>query len=234
MHSDDQVKQIATSMQRYGVTTPLLVDEQGVLLYGHGRRAAAALLGYATLPVSIARGWAEADKAAYRIWDNQSGLLSEWNIPLLKAEVGMLKAEDYDLQLLGFPELELVEFTTGFPDGAGEGGTDDADRSALLGLINVTIAEPAHKVETGDHYVLEGRHHLLCESVISGWAAWAVHLSHGALFCPYPGVFVPFSTKARKHPLVMVQPDPYIAGHMLDRFAEIRGETSIHKQAPTT
>jgi hypothetical protein len=54
-------------------------------------------------------------------------------------------------------------------------------------------------------------------------------LTEGALFCPYPGVFVPFGERAKDHVLVMVQPDPYIAGHILDRFTEVFGQRSARK-----
>ena len=79
LHSDEQVAQIAASMKKFGVTTPLLVDEDGVLIFGHGRRRAAELLGYKELPVSIARGWTEDEKKGYRIADNQLALTSEWD-----------------------------------------------------------------------------------------------------------------------------------------------------------
>ena len=103
-----------------------------------------------------------------------------------------------------------------------------SERGALLDLLNVSIAEP-RPVERGDHFTLDGRHHLVCEGVIDGWPKWVSLLAEGMLFCPYPGVFVPFGSKAEAHPLLMVQPDPYIAGHILDRWAEISGEATIAK-----
>lgn len=63
-------------MLRFGVTAPVLVDEDGVLIYGHGRlRAAELLVGrehpeYGELPVAVARGWTEDEKRAYRLADN--------------------------------------------------------------------------------------------------------------------------------------------------------------------
>lgn len=108
IHSDEQVQQIAESMQRFGVTAPVLVDEDGVLIYGHGRLRAAQLLGFTHLPVAIAEGWTEEEKKAYRIADNQLALLSTWDERLLIDEIRTL--EPADVELLGFtgPQLERL------------------------------------------------------------------------------------------------------------------------------
>lgn len=114
-------------MKRWGVTTPVLVDEDGVLIYGHGRRAAAELLGYAELPVAIARGWTEDEKRAYRLADNQTALLSTWDEPALRQEYMSLHHAGFDMPLLAFPQLKMVEFVAGDAGGGapGQGGDDD-------------------------------------------------------------------------------------------------------------
>ena len=109
-HSEEQVRQIANSMQRFGVTSPVLVDERGVLIYGHGRLRAAQFLKLARLPVVVAKGWLEDDKRAYRIADNQIALNAEWDVPLLSVELRELSLSGYDMPLLGFGDMELVEF----------------------------------------------------------------------------------------------------------------------------
>jgi hypothetical protein len=135
LHTPEQVAQIAASMKRFGVTAPVLVDEQGVLIYGHGRRLAAMQLGYTELPVSIARGWSEEDKRAYRIADNQLARTAEWDVPVLSAELKELQLVGFDLPLLGFPELKLVEFIAGVnpneeqqPPAADEAENESAER----------------------------------------------------------------------------------------------------------
>jgi hypothetical protein len=111
-HSEDQVELIAKNMQRFGVTTPVLVDQDGVLIYGHGRLLAAQKLKFKTLPVCVAPAdWSEADKKAYRVADNQLGLLSMWDVPNLKGELGELDAVNFDLQMLGFGAAELKAWT---------------------------------------------------------------------------------------------------------------------------
>jgi hypothetical protein len=222
VHSAQQIGRIVESMKRWGVTMPVLVDDAGEIIAGHGRVMAAQKLGYTELPVLVARGWSDEGKKAYRIADNRLGELSTWDNELLALELSDLHAVDFNLGLVGYSAEDLTELL--MPD-----QMDHASKSALLELVQVTIDEPRHQLHRGDHYVLAERHHLLCASVISDWSKWSTLLTDGALFCPYPGVFVPFSEKATHHRLVMVQPDPYIAGHMLDRFEEANGG-EIRKQ----
>jgi hypothetical protein len=113
LHSEEQVEQIAASMRKFGVTAPVLVDEDGVLIFGHGRLRAAQKLGLAELPVSVAAGWPEDDKRAYRITDNQLALNSEWDLPMLKVELQELKLHDFDMPLLGLDDVKLVGFLAG-------------------------------------------------------------------------------------------------------------------------
>src|SRR3954464_3463643 len=70
-HSDAQVAQIAASIEQWGWTVPVLIDEAGTIIAGHGRVLAAARLGLAEVPVITARGWSEAQKRAYLIADNK-------------------------------------------------------------------------------------------------------------------------------------------------------------------
>ena len=107
LHSPDQIKQIAASIKEFGFTIPVLVDENGVLIAGHGRLEGAKLLGLTELPVMTARGWTEAQIKAYRIADNQLTLNSDWSPELLKIEFDDLKALDFNLALTGFSPGEI-------------------------------------------------------------------------------------------------------------------------------
>src|SRR6266576_4237804 len=86
-HSNDQVILLAQSMKEDGVTTPILIDEKGVIIAGHGRLLAARRNGFDRYPVVIARGWSEEKKRAVRIKDNQISLLAGWDNELIKMEV---------------------------------------------------------------------------------------------------------------------------------------------------
>lgn len=112
LHSSAQVDQLAEAIKRFGFTNPVIVDERHEIIAGHGRVMAALRIGLDEVPgVIIAEGeWSDADIKAYRIWDNQSGLLSEWSPELLRIELTELRMDDYDLTLTGFDETSLVSF----------------------------------------------------------------------------------------------------------------------------
>jgi ParB-like nuclease domain len=121
-HSPEQVDQIAASIREWGWTVPVLVDEQGGLIAGHGRVMAAKLLGLEEIPVMVAAGWTEAQKRAYVIADNKLTLNGGWDDELLKVELGDLKALDFDLALMGFSLEEIGALSDAPP--LGEGGIE--------------------------------------------------------------------------------------------------------------
>jgi DNA modification methylase len=148
-HSAEQIDQIAASMREFGWTIPVLVDEGGVLIAGHGRLRAAQQLGLTDAPVIIARGWTEAQKRAYRIADNKLAENAGWDDALLAAELGELRDMDFDLALTGFSMDELDSL---FALDAPAGMTDENEVPAL----------PAQPVSAaGDVWQL-GAHRLVC------------------------------------------------------------------------
>jgi ParB-like chromosome segregation protein Spo0J len=107
-HSDAQVAQIAASIKEWGWTMPILVDEAGGIIAGHGRVMAARSLGHKDVPVVIASGWSETKKRAYVIADNKLALNAGWDQELLKVEIADLESMGSDLSLLGFDSNELA------------------------------------------------------------------------------------------------------------------------------
>src|SRR5690349_7195102 len=81
-HSAAQIEKIASLMRQFGVTTPILRDEDGMVIAGHARLSAASLNRaqgderFAFLPVVTAFGWSEQERRAYVIADNQSAVLA--------------------------------------------------------------------------------------------------------------------------------------------------------------
>lgn len=106
-HSDEQVAQIAASIKEWGWTTPVLVDEDGQIIAGHGRVMAARKLGIEEVPVMIARGWSEAQRRAYVLADNQLAANAGWDMEILKVELNDLTEMKFDLDLIGF-DLDLI------------------------------------------------------------------------------------------------------------------------------
>jgi ParB-like chromosome segregation protein Spo0J len=108
-HSDDQIGQLMDSIVKFGFTNPILVDEEGQIIAGHGRFIAALGLDIDEVPTITLTGLSEAEKAAYVIADNKLALNAGWDYDLLTSEIEFLKDEGFDLDLLGFSEKELVD-----------------------------------------------------------------------------------------------------------------------------
>ncbi len=122
-HPEAQIEFLAASMRDEGVTMPILVDEGGVIIAGHGRLLAAIKNGFDEYPVVVARGWSEEKKRAARIRDNTVGLMSGWDAELIKGEIAILKTSGYEIPLLGFPEIQL----RGWGISSGTDGATDPD-----------------------------------------------------------------------------------------------------------
>jgi ParB-like chromosome segregation protein Spo0J len=108
-HPEAQVAQLAASMREWGWTMPVLIDENGTIIAGHGRVLAAQRLEWTEVPVMIARGWTPAQVRAYRLADNRLAENSPWNMDLLAGELDDLRDLSVDLQALGFRAEELNE-----------------------------------------------------------------------------------------------------------------------------
>jgi len=123
-HPDDQVEQIAASMREFGWTNPILadIDDDGLIVAGHGRRLAALkliaagetirlpngrVLPKGEVPVIDCSGWTEKQRRAYTLADNRLAETSAWDDDLLKIELSFLKDEGFALDLTGFDSKAL-------------------------------------------------------------------------------------------------------------------------------
>jgi ParB-like chromosome segregation protein Spo0J len=122
-HSDEQVAQLAASIKEWGWTTPVLIDEDGEIIAGHGRVMAARKLGIEEVPTMTATGWSKAQKRAYVLADNQLPQNAGWDIDLLKIEMQDLSTEGFDLSLIGFDDGALMNFA--LPTEEGETNADE-------------------------------------------------------------------------------------------------------------
>jgi hypothetical protein len=105
--NDGAVDKVAASIKEFGWRSPIVVDEEMVILAGHTRYKAAKKLGLTEVPVHIAEGLTEAQKKAYRIADNRVAEEAEWDEELLKFELEELGDLDFDMNFLGFDNKEL-------------------------------------------------------------------------------------------------------------------------------
>lgn len=148
-HSDEQVSQIASSIKEFGFTVPVLIDEQGGLIAGHGRIMAAKKLGMSEVPSIVLDGLTEAQKKAYVIADNQLPLNAGWDLDKLKLEIDTLQEMDFDIDLLGFDG----DFLDGLLELEPEDGLTDEDAVPEAPEVPVSVL--------GDIWQL-GNHRLMC------------------------------------------------------------------------
>jgi DNA modification methylase len=147
--NDAAVDAVAASIKEFGFRQPIVVDEQSVIIVGHTRYKAALKLGLEMVPVHVAVGLTPAQAKAYRLADNQTATLSQWDQDLLPLELAALQELGYDLEHTGFSADELLRLI----DSGTEGGQSDPD----------DIPEPPDEATTkpGDLWIL-GKHRLLC------------------------------------------------------------------------
>lgn len=148
-HSAEQVSQIAASIQEWGFTNPVLIDEGGNIIAGHGRILAAQKLKINSVPTIKAIGWTEAQKKAYIIADNKLSLNAGWDIDLLKIELDDLSELNFDLGLTGFNADEIAQITA---TGVAEGLTDEDDAPDL----------PEDPTSVAGDVWLCGQHRVMC------------------------------------------------------------------------
>ena len=106
-HSDAQVAQIAASIKEFGFTNPVLIDETGSIIAGHGRVMAARKLAIADVPSSRLTHLTDAQKKAYVIADNKLALNAGWDNEMLALELAEIGELGFDLELIGFDPSEF-------------------------------------------------------------------------------------------------------------------------------
>jgi DNA modification methylase len=167
--NDHAVDAVVASIREFGFRQPIVVDEEGIIIVGHTRYKAALKLGLEKVPVHVAMGLTPAQIKAYRIADNQTATLAQWNYDLLPQELAELQKENFDLDLTGFAAADLLRLL----EPSGNTGLADPD----------DVPEPPDEPTTrpGDLWIL-GAHRLLCgdsgrsEDVDQLLAGAAVHL----------------------------------------------------------
>jgi DNA modification methylase len=152
-HSKKQVRQIINSILRFKWTYPILVDDDDVIIAGHGRYLAALELGLKEVPIIVMTGLNELEKRALALADNKIAANAGWDRKILATELGELAAT--------LPEYNLDLDITGF---------EPAEFDALMGDMVETETDPADElpavakaaVTRRGHLWLLGPHRLYC------------------------------------------------------------------------
>jgi site-specific DNA-methyltransferase (adenine-specific) len=148
-NNDAAVDAVAASILQFGWRAPIVVDADDVIIAGHTRYKAAQKLGLERVPVHVARDLTPEQARAYRIADNKTAELAEWDYELLPLELNAIRDGGMDLSMLGFDEEEFARL---LDPGMTDGLTDPDE-----------VPEPPEEPVTcrGDLWLL-GRHRLLC------------------------------------------------------------------------
>jgi len=147
--NDGAVDAVAASLKEFGFRQPIVVDSDGVIVCGHTRFKAAMKLGLAKVPVHVAKDLTPEQVRAYRIADNKTADLAQWDYEILPIELSELMDTGFDMSLLAFDEKELTQLL----NSEIQQGNCDPDE----------IPEPPDEAITkpGDLWIL-GNHRLLC------------------------------------------------------------------------
>ena len=159
-HSKKQIRQIADSIKRFGFTTPILIDEGNEIIAGHGRVAAAKLLGLAEIPAVRLSHLSAAEKRAYVLADNKLADLAGWDREILATELQGLIDLDFEVELTGFTTAAIDLII---------GPSNKASRKTALSPkdpIHHHLPGPA-VCRGGDSWVL-GPYRLRCEDAREG------------------------------------------------------------------
>jgi DNA modification methylase len=154
-HPAKQIRRLVESFHQFGFTSPLLIDENNVILAGHARWQAAKEAGLKIIPVIVLRGLSEGKKRAYVLADNKIAELAGYDRLALATELeelsSLLAEDDLDLSLTGFEPAEIDNLLAELADTE----TDPADELPKI------AARPVSR--KGDLWILGNRHRLLCD-----------------------------------------------------------------------
>lgn len=141
-HSVEQIDKLKKSLKEFGFINPVIIDENNMILVGHGRVMAAKELNIFEAPCIRINYLSEDKKRAYILADNKLSDMAGWDLDLLNLE---LESIELDMSLFGFDELELVDI--------------EEEIEIIEDEIPDIPKEP--KAKYGDIYKL-GNHRLMC------------------------------------------------------------------------
>ena len=145
--NDDAVEYVANSIKEFGFKVPIVATSDGEIINGHTRFKASKLLGLEKVPVIIADDLTDEQIKAFRLADNKTGEIADWNESLLIKELEELDDLDYDMGQFGF-ELDLDDAD----DADGDGSDDMGDIPDNINVtetfaLNVIVKDEAEQAE---------------------------------------------------------------------------------------
>lgn len=169
--NDYAVKKVLASIEEFGFTQPILVDEDMVIIAGHTRREAAILKGLKEVPYIVV-DWLSPEKVrAYRIADNKLAELSTWDDTVLREELFDLEAVDFPLEVMGFTEMDLKDlFIEEEPEG-GEKEKSPKEEKTTLPMLR--FGSNSIRITEDELVILSNRYNEYVESnTDEGFVVW--------------------------------------------------------------
>lgn len=153
-HDKEQINQIKNSIEEFGFLNPILLDKNHEILAGHGRLAAAKLLGLKAVPTIKFDHLSESQKIAYTLADNRIAENSGWDFDQLKLEFEKLHVDEFNFDLLGFDDDELDDL---IPQSVSSSNKNQEEIEDNLPDLDENI----YGVLRGDIWQL-GNHRIMC------------------------------------------------------------------------
>ena len=154
-HSNKQIRQIADSIRSFGFLNPVLIDAAGEIIAGHGRVAAAKLLGIRDVPVLAITHLTPAQKRAYVLADNRLAEQAGWDREILAIELQALVDLEFEVELTGFALAE-IDLILDEDRGRRTGGTAGDTADEVPALIGPTVTRPGDLWQLGPHRLICG------------------------------------------------------------------------------
>ncbi|MGX7926563.1 site-specific DNA-methyltransferase [Tsuneonella sp. HG094] len=165
-HPEKQLVKLGGSIEEFGFTMPVLIDEHDTIVAGEARVEAAKRIGMTEVPVIVAHHWSAAQVRAYRLADNKLASMAQWDADALAIELAaIIEFDESPIEVLGWDSAEI--------DLILEDAVANDDSGAPSDSADEQVAPPGSPVtRPGDLWQL-GPHRLLCGSSLdaTSWAA---------------------------------------------------------------
>lgn len=153
-HSKKQIQKLANGFKKFGCVVPPVVNTNNTILAGHGRYEAAKLLGLEKIPVIYADHLSEEEARAFMLADNKLAEESEWDMDMLKINLGELVDSAFDIDSTGFetPEIDNILFNFEIEKETKQDKIDELPDDSKI----PSIFKPGDLYRLGNHYVYCG------------------------------------------------------------------------------
>lgn len=216
IHSKYQQEAMLDMLEKVGWTQNVMINlTTGNLVDGHLRALLAQKSDELEIPATYVELSEEEEQVVISAFD-PIGAMADADKEKWEELITKIKSERDDLE--GMLD-KIIEENNLFKDTENDG--------VSLELFKVTVADPKTQVNNGDVFYLGNRHVLICCSPVFDVPLWIGYLDANMLFVPYASPTTFLSESAQETPVLGLSPEPYICGHILDRYKEVNGDNSV-------